>query len=398
MSDPEQERSILRRLHLVGALAIVAVALGLWAASVAAYVSSGYNWGVKQVPFYVNPSNLYVSQAHAITAIQVGASVWTQSNASVQLSYAGTTNGSSAALNYKNEVFFRTDAPGPIAQTYWWASNGHLVDADIVFYENNGFVTHAEPCSGAYYIENTVAHEFGHALGLYHSSIATATMFPTEGACETSKETLDPDDIAGILSLYPASTNVPPTAPSQLTVGPAATNPTGSLALSWIDTATNASGFRVERSPDGYTFAQIAQLGSSATSYVDSGLAPSTARYYRVNAFNGAGTSDYSNFAMGQTQALTSAPGVPAATSPANGATRVGTNVTLSWSCSGAQSYDVYISGALYASNLTGSSVAVSSLAAGRTYSWLVVAKNTAGSTSGPTWSFTTKVAPGKKK
>jgi hypothetical protein len=98
---------------------------------------------------------------------------------------------------------------------------------------------------------------------------------------------------------------------------------------------------------------------------------------------------------MGQTQALTSAPGVPAAPSPANGATGVGTNVTLSWSCSGAQSYDVYITGALYASNLTGPSVTVSSLAAGKTYSWNVVATNNVGSATGPTWSFTTKTSPG---
>jgi len=34
----------------------------------------------------------------------------------------------------------------------------------------------------------------------------------------------------------------------------------------------------------------------------------------------------------------------------------------------------------------------------GTQYSWFVVAKNAAGSTSGPTWSFTTKVAPGKGK
>jgi len=40
-------------------------------------------------------------------------------------------------------------------------------------------------------------------------------MFATEGACETSKETLDPDDIAGILSLYPATTTAP-AAPTNL--------------------------------------------------------------------------------------------------------------------------------------------------------------------------------------
>ena len=84
----------------------MAVALGTWAASVAAYVSSGYNWGVKKVPFYVNPSNRYVSQANAIGRDKGRRPVWTAIECERSAFVcSGTTNGSSAALNYKNEVF-----------------------------------------------------------------------------------------------------------------------------------------------------------------------------------------------------------------------------------------------------------------------------------------------------
>jgi hypothetical protein len=168
-----------------------------------------------------------------------------------------------------------------------------------------------------------------------------------------------------------------------------------------VDTATNESGYRVERSPDGSSFSQIAQLGSGAMSYVDSGLASGMAFYYRVYAYNSGGASGYSNSASGQTQAaapapVSSVPSAPGSPSPANGATNVNTNVTLSWTASNATNYDVYVNGALAGSNITTTSLRVGSMPNATPYSWLVVAKNAAGSTSGPTWSFTTKAAPGK--
>lgn len=303
-----------RRLQLIGVLAISFLGLGAWQAAVKAYATWGVKWGGSNVPYYVNPDNLYVPQADAIAAVQTAASAWsTQSNANIQLNYAGTTNGSSAALNYKNEVFFRNDAPGPIAQTYWWADgSGRLLDADIVFYESFVFYTGNVGCTSGHYIENAATHEFGHALGVAHSAVDTATMWPYASSCETVRETLDPDDVAAIESLYPP-TSVAPLPP------PPPPPP-----------------------PD---------------------------------------------------PVVVSAPAIPDGASPADGATGVNTSVTLSWNCTGADHYDVYISGALYVSNLTNPSVAVSSLANGSAYSWTVVASNSVGSTTGPTWWFTTKTA-----
>ena len=134
------------------------------------------------------------------------------------------------------------------------------MDADIVFHQGSRFYSANLGCNGdGFYIENTGAHEFGHALGLEHSSVETATMWPNSGACETIRETPDPDDIAGLGSLYPGSSSPAPTtapsAPSQLAVGVSASSPTSSLVLTWADTATNETGYRVERSPNGLSFA-----------------------------------------------------------------------------------------------------------------------------------------------
>src|SRR5215813_10943088 len=75
---------------------------------VAGYATAGHTWATNQVVYYVNPSNLYVSDSAAIWSFQTAAAGWhDQTNANIQLVYGGTTNDSSLTLNYKNEVFFR---------------------------------------------------------------------------------------------------------------------------------------------------------------------------------------------------------------------------------------------------------------------------------------------------
>jgi hypothetical protein len=182
-----------------------------------AYVWGGYKWANRQVPYYVNPANMDVSQSAALAAIQLGAATWTQqSNADFSFYYAGQTNGSSLVNNGKNEVFFRDGSNGSlVAETLrWFDGSGNLLDADIVFYDAAWtFFTGTTGCAGGVYVEDFAAHEFGHALGLKHSTVTTATMYPTGSNCSISWRTLDPDDLAGVESIYPSSgtTNTPPT-------------------------------------------------------------------------------------------------------------------------------------------------------------------------------------------
>jgi hypothetical protein len=91
-------------------------------------------------------------------------------------------------------------------------------------------------------------------------------------------------------------------------------------------------------------------------------------------------------------------PGAPTSPSPADGATSIGSGAALSWSASGASTYDVRLGTSsnppLVASNLTSATYTPAALATNTTYFWQVVARNAAGTATSPIWSFTTSTAP----
>ena len=94
-------------------------------------------------------------------------------------------------------------------------------------------------------------------------------------------------------------------------------------------------------------------------------------------------------------------PSSPTSPTPASESTGVSTFPvlpTLTWSSGGASSYTVNF-GSMnpppqVATGLTSASYAPPSLLAGTTYFWQVVARNTAGATTGDIWSFTTASSP----
>jgi hypothetical protein len=80
-----------------------------------------------------------------------------------------------------------------------------------------------------------------------------------------------------------------PTAPT----GTAATstNPQ-SVLVSWTDTSSNESGFRVERRQGEAPFAPVTNLPPNSTSFLDVSVTPKTTYSYRVRAVNVTGESD----------------------------------------------------------------------------------------------------------
>ena len=156
----------------------------------------------------------------------------------------------------------------------------------------------------------------------------------------------------------------------------------------------------MERSTSQSTWTQSPGLSKDTTSYLASGLSADTTYYFRVRANNSAGYSDYSNVASATTASApppATVPSTPSSPAPANSATSVNENSDLSW-VGDAQTYDVYFwqgpptqVAQLYKSGLTSAFLSLPKLKQGAQYSWQVVAKNTAGSTPGPVWSFTTR-------
>ena len=96
-----------------------------------------------------------------------------------------------------------------------------------------------------------------------------------------------------------------PPAPTNLSATPVSSS---RIDLAWTDNATGEQGYKVERSPDGVSFTQIATVGASVTSYASTGLLASTAYTYRVRAYDGPNDSAYSNAAAATTLPAPAAP------------------------------------------------------------------------------------------
>lgn len=91
-------------------------------------------------------------------------------------------------------------------------------------------------------------------------------------------------------STVTVTTPIPPTTPSNATV--TYLSPT-EIDLVWTDNATNEVGYRVLRSINSGTYAQIASFGPDATAYQDFNVQPGTSYSYHIQAYNIAGYSDF---------------------------------------------------------------------------------------------------------
>jgi uncharacterized protein (TIGR02145 family) len=154
-----------------------------------------------------------------------------------------------------------------------------------------------------------------------------------------------------------------------------------SISVSWIAVA-GATSYKVFRSAtSGGTCVQVGATASS--SFVDTGLTPSTAYYYKVKAANSIGESDYSSEVTTTTQASpVQAPPTPTGVSGTAGDGKA----TISWNnITGASSYNIYYAvGATVTTSGTKvsgvtSPYSQSGLTNGAQYAFAVTAVNSAG-------------------
>jgi hypothetical protein len=104
--------------------------------------------------------------------------------------------------------------------------------------------------------------------------------------------------IAGPIGGTPGRVFTPPGRPTGLT---ATATSASSIGLDWTDNSIGEDGFRIERSTDNVSFTLVGTASANATSFEDTGLASNTFYYYRIRAFNNAGTSAYSGRASART-------------------------------------------------------------------------------------------------
>lgn len=179
------------------------------------FVVSAYTWPGTEAQWFLNPQNLDMTEALAEREAAKGAHAWQlQTGAPFLFRYAGRTASTTIAVDAVNTVIFRNarkpENPNAIATTYTWIRNGVRFDGDIVVWDAwaRMFATEQSCWSGSdgvqvgVYLLDVLTHEFGHAVGMGHSSVAGATMYPTYRACGTTLRSLAADDINGYLALY----------------------------------------------------------------------------------------------------------------------------------------------------------------------------------------------------
>jgi len=106
-------------------------------------------------------------------------------------------------LNFRDPIHACTGSC--LAATFTGYYTGSTItDADIVTNAKNKLSTLAEPdgCSAEYYAEGIMVHEVGHVLGLGHTTVTGATMYPSVSACNNGPASIEADDKAAINDLY----------------------------------------------------------------------------------------------------------------------------------------------------------------------------------------------------
>jgi len=166
----------------------------------------------KNATFFVKPNFPATagSKAEQIEALRCAAEAWrTQSAADFKFHYGGEVPGQpQAQLNNRNDVFYSPEEDNDaLAVTLISGVGNRYHEFDTIFFgstagQPNNWQYPGEPEGHTTDLYGTAVHEFGHALGLDHSSVRAATMFFAIRNDGLTLRTLHRDDIDGVESIY----------------------------------------------------------------------------------------------------------------------------------------------------------------------------------------------------
>jgi hypothetical protein len=88
---------------------------------------------------------------------------------------------------------------------YYVSQSGddRIYDADVYTNTARNYSSSGESCSGTEFdINSIMTHEAGHIIGIGHSNVSGATMYPSISACNIGPRSLATDDINAVNDLY----------------------------------------------------------------------------------------------------------------------------------------------------------------------------------------------------
>ena len=164
-------------------------------------------WDQMPVPYMVDTRDtmgLDPDEIHA--AIDQAIRTWEEAGTtSVRFEAQGEPQSATTEHDYENVVYFTHDwphDPSLLALTSTWSTaDGTIVGFDMAINANQPWSLDGTP--GTYDLQNMLAHEFGHVLGLGHTDDDLyATMHATSVQGELSKRDLTEDDRDGLAYQY----------------------------------------------------------------------------------------------------------------------------------------------------------------------------------------------------
>ncbi len=218
------------RLGTIGAVLFGVMTLG---SAAWGFAVSGFSWPSFPLNFYIRNNNSDIGAAATNAAITAAFAMWSSvagvsfvqtfvdpiggapPNPTDMSNPANIPNGVltiefAAQASYSN-LGACAGAP-TLGCAFWKGAGSDILGARIEIFDSNGLGDiqwATAPGPAEVDLQTVLAHEIGHSLGMNHSGVASALMFPsyTPG---TQIHTLDPDDSAGIISVYGAASSSTP--------------------------------------------------------------------------------------------------------------------------------------------------------------------------------------------
>ena len=192
-------------------------------------------WLEMPIEYVIAPDNdAELDEDGAIYSIVSSGSAWNAvEGADVDLHFSGSVDHATFEFDETNAVLFRSDwglDPDMLAMTSVWSTpEGEALAFDLeINTRDHGWSLKGE--DGMADLQNTVTHEFGHALGLGHLVDAPdATMYPSAPKGETTKRDLETVDINATLRAYSNGGIA-----SEEVAGDAGSCNVGGVAPSWL--------------------------------------------------------------------------------------------------------------------------------------------------------------------
>lgn len=188
------------------ALAIATVVCVVVADSASAYVllSPRRTWASTpvNVPVYNVGNSSIDDGSGGVNAVANAIKAWGMVNSGSTSSAA--VRGSAPATITLNSNGHLCNGSCLAATLTGYYTGNTIYDADV--YTNTKYKFYssgeADGCSGEFDIEGIMVHEVGHVIGIGHSNVTGATMYPSVAACNAGNRTLEADDIAAKNDLY----------------------------------------------------------------------------------------------------------------------------------------------------------------------------------------------------